>query len=101
LALRIAAANLADDPQQPISGQVATLRVGDRLAALETEGDPDAAVRAAFGASYQRLAASERQLFRLLGLVPGRTSPRRRPQPSSGPAPATPACPLPGWPPPT
>lgn len=50
---------------------MATLRVGDRLAALEIEGDPDAAVRAAFGASYQRLAASERQLFRLLGLVPG------------------------------
>jgi DNA-binding SARP family transcriptional activator len=71
LALRIAAANLADDPEQPISGQVATLRVGDRLAALEIEGDPDAAVRAAFGASYQRLAAPERQLFRLLGLVPG------------------------------
>ena len=71
LALRIAAANLADDPQQPISGQVATLRVGDRLAALEIEGDPDAAVRAAFGASYQRLAVPERQLFRLLGLVPG------------------------------
>ena len=71
LALRIAAANLAGDPQQPISGQVATLRVGDRLAALEIEGDPDAAVRAAFGASYQRLAVPERQLFRLLGLVPG------------------------------
>ena len=71
MALRIAAADLADDPEQPISGQVATLRVGDRLAALEIEGDPDAAVRAAFGASYQRLAAPERQLFRLLGLVPG------------------------------
>jgi DNA-binding SARP family transcriptional activator len=71
LALRIAAANLADDPQQPISGQVATLRVGDRLAALEIEGDADAAVRAAFDASYDRLAAPERQLFRLFGLVPG------------------------------
>jgi DNA-binding SARP family transcriptional activator/Tfp pilus assembly protein PilF len=71
LALRIAAANLADDPDQPISGQLARLQAGDRLAALEIEGDPDAAVRAAFGASYQRLAASERRLFCLLGLVPG------------------------------
>jgi DNA-binding SARP family transcriptional activator len=71
LALRIAAANLADDPHQPVASQVATLRAGDRLAALEIEGDPDAAVRAAFDASYQRLAPSERRLFGLLGLVPG------------------------------
>jgi hypothetical protein len=101
LALRIAAANLADDPQQPISGQVATLRVGDRLAALEIEGDPDAAVRAAFGASYQRLAAPEGQLFRLLGLVPGPHFTAAAAAASSDPAPATPASPLPGWPPPT
>jgi DNA-binding SARP family transcriptional activator len=71
LALRIAAANLADDPHQLVARQVATLRAGDRLAALEIEGDPAAAVRAAFDASYQRLAAAERRLFGLLGLVPG------------------------------
>jgi hypothetical protein len=47
LALRIAAANLADDPHQPVASQVATLRAGDRLVALEIEGDPDAAIRAA------------------------------------------------------
>jgi DNA-binding SARP family transcriptional activator len=71
LALRIAAANLADDPHQPIASQVAALRAGDRLAALEVEGDPGAAVRSAFDASYRRLAPPERRLFRLLGLVPG------------------------------
>jgi DNA-binding SARP family transcriptional activator len=71
LALRIAAANLADDPHQRISSQVRALQAGDRLAALEIEGDADAAVRAAFDASYDRLAAPDRQLFRLLGLVPG------------------------------
>jgi DNA-binding SARP family transcriptional activator/tetratricopeptide (TPR) repeat protein len=71
LALRIAAANLADDPHQPIAGQVAALREGDRLAALEIDGDPGAAVRAAFDASHRRLAPPERRLFGLLGLVPG------------------------------
>jgi tetratricopeptide (TPR) repeat protein len=71
LALRIAAANLADDPHQSVASLVAALRAGDRLAALEVEGDPGAAVRSAFDASYRRLAPPERRLFRLLGLVPG------------------------------
>lgn len=38
LALRIAAANLADDPHQPVAGQVAALRAGDRLAAAHLVG---------------------------------------------------------------
>ena len=101
LALRIAAANLAGDPQQSISGQAATLRVGDRLAALEIEGDPDAAVRAAFGASDQRLAVSERQLFRLLGLVPGPYFTTAAAAALVGPSSGDIASPLPGWPPPT
>jgi tetratricopeptide (TPR) repeat protein len=71
LALRIAAANLADDPHRRVAAQAAALREGDRLAALEIEGDPHNAVRAAFDVSYQRLAPPERHLFWLLGLVPG------------------------------
>jgi tetratricopeptide (TPR) repeat protein len=71
LALRIAAANLVGEPHRSIAAQVAELQAGDRLAALEIDGDPHAAVRAAFDASYRRLAAPERRLFRLLGLVPG------------------------------
>jgi tetratricopeptide (TPR) repeat protein len=71
LALRIAAANLTDHPHRSIGRHVTELLAGDRLAALEVEGDEQAAVRIAFGLSYSTLPASSRRLFRLLGLVPG------------------------------
>jgi DNA-binding SARP family transcriptional activator/Flp pilus assembly protein TadD len=71
LALRIAAANLADRPQCSIAGYVAELRRGDRLGALAVDGDEQAAVRAAFALSCTALAPETRRLFRLLGLVPG------------------------------
>ena len=71
LALRIAAANLADRPQRSIAGYVAELGQGDRLGALAVDGDEQAAVRAAFDLSYTALATEARRLFRLLGLVPG------------------------------
>jgi len=74
LALRIAAANLANLPRaptQPIAGYVAWLRHGDRLAELAVDGDPRAAVRPAFEHSYVTLAAEARRMFRLLGLAPG------------------------------
>ena len=71
LALRIAAANLADEPDRPIAGYAAALRSGDRLAALEIEGDPQATVGAAFDHSYAALDEPARRLFRVLGLVPG------------------------------
>src|SRR6266498_2801800 len=71
LALRIAAANLACEPDQPISAYLARLRGGDRLAELAVDGDPHAAVGGAFDCSYAALAADARRLFRLLGLVPG------------------------------
>jgi tetratricopeptide (TPR) repeat protein len=70
LALRIAAAQLTGHPQ-PIAEYVAELAAGDRLSALEAGGDEQAAVRAAFDASYHGLPAAARRLFRLLGLVPG------------------------------
>ncbi|WP_027345434.1 AfsR/SARP family transcriptional regulator [Hamadaea tsunoensis] len=71
LALRIAAANLADQPGKPIADYVSQLRGGDRLAALAIDGDQDSTVRAAFDQSYARLTAPAARLFRLLGMVTG------------------------------
>ncbi|KAB8194714.1 tetratricopeptide repeat protein [Nonomuraea phyllanthi] len=71
LALRIAAANLAGRPQQPIAGYLTELRAGDRLTGLTVAHDPQAAVRVAFDHSYHRLDPGRRLLYRLLGLVPG------------------------------
>lgn len=66
LALRIAAADVSGG----IAELVARLRADDRLDALAVDGDPDAAVRAAFDHSYGRLSPPARRLFRLLGAVP-------------------------------
>ncbi|WP_198676470.1 AfsR/SARP family transcriptional regulator [Kribbella monticola] len=71
LALRIAAANLANRRGAPISAYVAELRKGNRLSKLAISGDPRNAVRAAFDLSYAGLRPAEQRLFRLLGLVPG------------------------------
>jgi DNA-binding SARP family transcriptional activator len=71
LALRIAAAQLLDRPDESIGSYVAALCRGDRLAALAIDGDESAAVRDAFDVSYAALPAAARRLFRLLGLVPG------------------------------
>ncbi len=71
LALRIAAAHLAAQPDRSIGDYVTALRGGDRLAALELHGDPTAAVGAAIELSYAARAESTRRVFRLLGLVPG------------------------------
>jgi tetratricopeptide (TPR) repeat protein/transcriptional regulator with XRE-family HTH domain len=73
LALRIAVANLSCQPGRSVAGYVAGLRAGDPLADLEVAGDPQAAVRAAFDHSHQRLAADAQRLFRLVALVPGAT----------------------------
>src|SRR5439155_1002930 len=69
LAVRIAAANLPD--RESLGAYTARLRAGNRLAALEVEGDREAAVRVAFELSYAGLPAPARRLFRLLGLIPG------------------------------
>jgi DNA-binding SARP family transcriptional activator len=71
LALRIAAADLADDPDRGIAQYVAELNEGNRLAALEVVGDEQTAVRAAFGLSYAALPADVRGMFRLFGLARG------------------------------
>jgi hypothetical protein len=71
LALRIAAANLADHPTVAIASYVAELRDGDRLAALQVPDDPLTAVQAAFHLSYDKLRPEARHLFRLLSVHPG------------------------------
>jgi tetratricopeptide (TPR) repeat protein len=71
LALRIAAANLLDQPGRGIRDYLAELTETSRLAGLAVHGDPEAAVRAAFDTSYAVLGPDDRRLFRLLGLVPG------------------------------
>ncbi len=71
LALRIAAAKLADDADTSIADYVARMRAGDRLGALTIVGDEEAGTRAAFDLSYAALPVESRRLFRLLGLVPG------------------------------
>jgi DNA-binding SARP family transcriptional activator/tetratricopeptide (TPR) repeat protein len=71
LALRIAAANLADQPWRGIADHVLELRAGNLLGALSVEGDEQAAVRTAFDLSHAALPDTARRLFRLLSLVPG------------------------------
>jgi tetratricopeptide (TPR) repeat protein len=71
LALRVAAANLADRPGCGIEDYVLELREGNLLAALAVRGDEQTAVRTAFALSYAALPAEAQRLFRLLSLVSG------------------------------
>jgi DNA-binding SARP family transcriptional activator/RecA/RadA recombinase len=71
LALRIAAAKLTSYPRTRLAEFADQLAGGDRLAALDVDGDPQAGVRVAFDHSYTALSTDARRLFRLLGLVPG------------------------------
>jgi DNA-binding SARP family transcriptional activator len=70
LALRIAAARLADQPDLSIEAHVRALRA-DRLTQLAINGDPKSSIRAVFDMSYARLPDADRRLFRLLGVAPG------------------------------
>ena len=70
LALRIAAANLLDQPGRGTADYLAELTETSRLAGLAVDGDPEAAVRAAFDTSYAVLDPDDRRMFRLLGTVP-------------------------------
>jgi DNA-binding SARP family transcriptional activator len=70
LALRIAAAQLADEPHRAVADYLTEHR--DRgLTVLALEDDEQTAVAAAFGLSYHHLAPDVRRLFRLAGLIPG------------------------------
>ncbi|WP_410626189.1 ATP-binding protein [Amycolatopsis sp. cmx-8-4] len=70
LAIRIAAALLAADADQPIAELIQSLTIEQhRLKELDYEGNLN--VRAAFDLSYQHLAREPARLFRLLGLHTG------------------------------
>lgn len=71
LALRIAAANLADNPGYGLEDYAIELRKGNLLAALSVPGEEQIAVRTAFDLSYAALPAETQRLFRLLSLIPG------------------------------
>jgi tetratricopeptide (TPR) repeat protein len=69
LALQIAAALLADDPDQPLSERVRMLTdAGTRLGGLD---DGERNLRAIFDECLTRLSHQEADLYRLLGLHPG------------------------------
>ncbi|MEV0219179.1 BTAD domain-containing putative transcriptional regulator [Streptomyces sp. NPDC050704] len=71
LALRVAAARLAGDPGLRLADLVAEMSEGNRLTALEPDGDENSPLRAAFSVSYRVLLPAARRLFRLLSLFPG------------------------------
>lgn len=69
LALRIAAANLLDQPRRRLADFLDDL-TRNRLSALTVADDDQAAVRSVFALSYERLEPVARTVFRRLGLVP-------------------------------
>lgn len=71
LALRVAAARLTGDPGLRLADLVTEMSEGNRLEALDQDGDDNSPLRTAFSASYRVLAPVARRLFRLLGLFPG------------------------------
>ncbi|MBF9130246.1 tetratricopeptide repeat protein [Plantactinospora sp. S1510] len=73
LALRIAAAHLADRRCRTIADYVDLLQGSDRIATLGVADDAGSAVRIAFDLSYAAIPRESQRLFRLLGLIPGQT----------------------------
>ncbi|MFI5932008.1 AfsR/SARP family transcriptional regulator [Actinoplanes sp. NPDC051494] len=73
LALCIAAANVAEDPEQSLAGYLTRHRAGAWVDTLGTAGDPDQTVMAAFDLSLRCLTAAQQRLLVLLSLVPGPT----------------------------
>lgn len=71
LALHVAAVDLINRAAPTIAGYVAAFRGGERLDALEVDGDERTGVRRAFDMSYLALNPQAQHLFRLAGLVPG------------------------------
>ncbi|MFD5017241.1 AfsR/SARP family transcriptional regulator [Streptomyces chartreusis] len=71
LALRVAAARLAGDPGLQTADLVTEMTEGNRLEALESNGDANSPLRRAFSVSYGVLPPGARRLFRMLGLFPG------------------------------
>ena len=72
LALRIAAAKLASQPQRTIRELTNDLASANRLDVLTLDGD-SRSVRAVFVSAYHALSTPAARVFRLLGLHPGQT----------------------------
>ena len=70
LALRIAAARLADEPGRRLRTYVDELATGDALSAMEVDNDNGFGVRAAFDLSYRTLSENARMMFRRVGMLP-------------------------------
>ncbi|MGO1054058.1 BTAD domain-containing putative transcriptional regulator [Crossiella sp. CA198] len=70
LAMRIAAANIADH-NTGIAQYVDVLRAENRVGALSVTGDELAAVGATFDLSHQALGPAVQRLFQVLSVVPG------------------------------
>ncbi|WP_018349485.1 AfsR/SARP family transcriptional regulator [Longispora albida] len=70
LALRIAAANLAEDARATVQSYTASLARDGRVGALRVDGDPASAVEAVFGLSLAWLSPAGLLLFRRIGLLP-------------------------------
>jgi DNA-binding SARP family transcriptional activator/tetratricopeptide (TPR) repeat protein len=74
LALRIACANVALDPDATLTRYVGALRdAAGRLAVLAVPGDDRIGVRATFDLSYVALRGPDRRVFGLLGVLPAGT----------------------------
>jgi DNA-binding SARP family transcriptional activator/tetratricopeptide (TPR) repeat protein len=71
LALRIAAANLADRPSASIAAYVTELRTRDRLTALQVPDDPASTVRITLRTSCDRISPAPLRMLRLFSLHPG------------------------------
>jgi len=71
LALRIAAAAIADRTHQRIADFVHALADGDPLDVLSVTDDQRAAVRTAFEVSYQALPNDTKRVFCMIGAFPG------------------------------
>jgi DNA-binding SARP family transcriptional activator len=72
LALRIAGAQLADEPWRSVSDHATRLAQGDPVERLAIDGDTAVTIRTAFGLSYERQSPAARAMFRLLGVAPVR-----------------------------
>jgi DNA-binding SARP family transcriptional activator/tetratricopeptide (TPR) repeat protein len=70
LALRLAAAQMLDNPDRTVAEQAAALRRPAGIDELCLDEDRDGAVRAAFDLSLARLPAPVRHAFRMLGSAP-------------------------------
>ncbi|MFJ1651516.1 AfsR/SARP family transcriptional regulator [Streptomyces sp. NPDC088337] len=68
LAVGVTAADLALHPDRTLADQLSRLG-GDRLTALQMEGDEHSAVRAVLDTSYSAMEPAAARMFRLLGLI--------------------------------